>query len=102
MRKVSATEASRNFSELLDSVEAGEIVTITRGHQPVAEIRPATKFTGRDLDLALRKLPPLDEDFEQDIADALSLVTPWEEGSNLLTALISQRSEHAHWPLSSK
>lgn len=42
MRKVGATDASRNFSELLDSAEAGEIVTITRGHQAVAEIRPAT------------------------------------------------------------
>ena len=35
MRTMSATEASRNFSDLLDAVERGETVTVTRGNRPV-------------------------------------------------------------------
>jgi antitoxin (DNA-binding transcriptional repressor) of toxin-antitoxin stability system len=31
MRTMTATEASRNFAELLDAIERGETVTITRG-----------------------------------------------------------------------
>ncbi|MGH3907938.1 MAG: type II toxin-antitoxin system Phd/YefM family antitoxin [Pseudonocardiaceae bacterium] len=31
MREVSATEASRNFSAVLDSAEHGETVLVTRG-----------------------------------------------------------------------
>ena len=39
MKSRTATEASRNFADLLDAVEAGESVTITRAGRPVAEIR---------------------------------------------------------------
>lgn len=81
---MTATEASRNFSELLDMVERGETVRISRGNELVAEIRPARRRTGADLEAALlaAKLPPLDEDFERDIAETLALVTnegtdPW-------------------------
>ena len=35
---MTATEASRNFSDLLDAIERGETVTITRGHHAVAEM----------------------------------------------------------------
>lgn len=38
---MTATEASRHFSDLLDAVERGETVTIVRGNRPVAEIGPA-------------------------------------------------------------
>ena len=43
---MTATEASRNFSDLLDAIERGETVTITRGHHAVAEMRPARRRTG--------------------------------------------------------
>jgi len=46
MRTTTATEASRNFSDLLDAIERGETVTITRGHHAVAEVRPARRRTG--------------------------------------------------------
>ncbi len=46
MRMITATEASRNFSDLLDAIERGETVTITRGHHAVAEMRPARRRTG--------------------------------------------------------
>lgn len=83
---MTATEASRNFSGLLDLVESGEIVRITRGNDLIAEVGPARQRTGADLEAALlcADLPPLDGDFERDITDVLALVTdkgsdPWAE-----------------------
>lgn len=72
MRTITATEASRRFSDLLDAIEAGETVTITRGNRAIAEIRPARKRTGRDLRAALADVPPPDERFVADIADAVA------------------------------
>ena len=86
MRTMTATEASRNFSDLLDLVGTGEIVRITRGSELVAEIGPARRRTGADLEAALLAagLPPLDDDLERDIADAVALVAndesdPWAD-----------------------
>lgn len=82
MRTITATEASRRFADLLDAIERGETVTITRGRHPVAEIGPARQRTGADLRAALTSVPPPDDAFAHDIADALSLITteerdPW-------------------------
>ena len=77
---MSATEASRNFSELLDAIERGETVTITRGNRPVAEIGPAQRRTGADLRAALAGIPPPDDTFAADIAAAVSALTV--EGSD--------------------
>ncbi|GAA3386954.1 type II toxin-antitoxin system Phd/YefM family antitoxin [Cryptosporangium minutisporangium] len=84
MRTISATEASRKFSDLLDAIERGETVTVTRGNRAVAEIRPAHRRTGRDLRQALAETSPPDERFEADIADALTYVAndrtdPWAD-----------------------
>lgn len=84
MRTVTATEASRRFSDLLDAVERGEAVTITRGHRPIATIAPVRRRTGADLRAALDGVAPLDDDFEADIAEAMNLVEahvvdPWRE-----------------------
>ncbi len=80
MRTITATEASRNFSDLLDAIERGETVTITRGHHVVAEIRPARRRTGADLRTALEPIPPPDDRFTEDIASALALIS--NEGSD--------------------
>lgn len=82
MRTMTATEASRNFSDLLDAIERGETVTITRGHHVVAEMRPARGRTGADLRTALETIPPPDGRFTEDIASALVLISnegndPW-------------------------
>lgn len=84
MRTITATEASRNFSDLLDAIERGETVTITRGNHAVAEIGPARRRTGADLRSALDEIPPPDERFAADIAAALALLTsegndPWAD-----------------------
>ena len=82
MRTMTATEASRRFSDLLDAIERGESVVVTRGNRPVAEIRPALRRTGKDLRAALACTTPPDDRFEHDITDALELLThdgddPW-------------------------
>jgi len=81
MRTMTATSASRGFSELLDSIEHGETVRITRGGRPVAELRPVPATTGRALREALADAPRLDETIVADIAAATSLLTetddPW-------------------------
>lgn len=79
---MTATEASRNFSNLLDAIERGETITITRGRHPVAEIAPARRRTGADLRAALARTTPPDDRFASDIVDALAMVTteerdPW-------------------------
>jgi prevent-host-death family protein len=84
MRTMTATEASRHFSDLLDAVERGERVTIVRGSHPVAEIGPAHRRTGADLRAALEGIAPPDEVFARDISAALALVTsevpdPWAD-----------------------
>ncbi len=81
---MTATEASRKFSDLLDAIERGETVTITRGHRPVAEVGPARRRTGADLRAALADTEPPDDRFADDIADALALLTteesdPWAD-----------------------
>lgn len=82
MKTMTATEASRHFSDLLDAVEHGERVIILRGSHPIAEIGPARRRSGADLRTALEGTPPPDEGFARDISAALALVTsevpdPW-------------------------
>lgn len=82
MRTVTATHASRGFSDLLDAVERGETVHVTRAGHVVAEIRPASPTTGRALRAALAGAPRLDDELVSDIAAATSLLTadesdPW-------------------------
>ena len=82
MRTITATEASRHFSDLLDAVERGETVTIMRGNRPIAEIGPARRRTGADLRAALAGTTPPDDAFAASIAETMSMVTsevrdPW-------------------------
>ncbi|MPZ89662.1 MAG: type II toxin-antitoxin system prevent-host-death family antitoxin [Nitriliruptorales bacterium] len=84
MRTITATEASRRFSDLLDAIERGETITITRGRHPVAEIRPARRRTGADLRAELSDIEPPDDRFAEDITEALALLTtderdPWAD-----------------------
>jgi len=66
---LTATEAARSFSELLNRVAAGEEVEITRGGAPIAVIGPpkvallpADRF--REL---IASAPPVDDDFADDV-----------------------------------
>lgn len=84
-RRISSTEASRNFSELMNRVRyRGESFVIERGGEPICEIHPAAvpRFTGADLAALLRSLPPVDEDYlnlVEELARAQPLLpeSPW-------------------------
>jgi prevent-host-death family protein len=84
MITMTAAEASRHFSTVLDRAEHGETITIVRHGRVVATVAPAPKRTGHDLRLALEnsEAPPFDAAYESDIAAGMSLVSddmrdPW-------------------------
>jgi prevent-host-death family protein len=58
VKEISATEASRNFSKLLDEVEQGKDFSITRGGKTVARLGPARGKTGADLVALFERLGP--------------------------------------------
>ena len=77
-KTVTATEAVRKFSEILNSIKyAGTDYTVMRGGKPVASIRPAEAhakaLTLGDLAGLVKSLPTLGDDserFERDIKEA--------------------------------
>lgn len=73
MREVTASEASRNFSAVLDSVERGEIIVVTRAGRRVASIAPTPVATGAALNAVLTRwsgAAALDDDFAESIDTA--------------------------------
>ena len=59
MKKLTATNASRHFAEVLDAVEhEHETFVVTRGGRAVATIGPATRGGGRTLKSVLRQHHP--------------------------------------------
>ena len=88
MREVTASEASRNFSAVLDSVERGEIIVVTRAGRRVASIAPAAAATGAALNAVLtrwRGAAALDDDFAESIETARAAAStendydPWTD-----------------------
>ena len=64
--RISATEAARSFSELMNRVRyRGESFVVERGGKPICEILPARppKFSGAELASLLRSLPMPDEEY---------------------------------------
>jgi len=83
MRELTATEAARRFSELLDTIEHdGQGYVITRRGRRVARIVPAAEPTGAALSQFLRAHPP-DEAWAAELADLRSLLVleerPWND-----------------------
>jgi len=85
-RRLSATEASRNFSEILNLVRyRGESFLVERGGEPACEIKPVTppRFTVADLAELLNHLPPIDEAYlhtveESSRSQPFPPRSPWE------------------------
>ena len=72
-RRLSATAAARNFSELLNRVRyRGERFVIERGGVAIGELRPLApvRFTSDDLLTLMRSLPPVDDDFLDAVEEA--------------------------------
>jgi prevent-host-death family protein len=69
--RLSATDAARSFSELLNRVLDGEEIEITRAGAPVAVIGPPrARFLAADRfrDL-IASAPRIDDDFARDLAE---------------------------------
>ncbi len=78
METMSATEASRSFSEVLGRVSAGASIEVVRNGAPVAQIvPPARRLTSA---AAFRRLyetaPAIDADFPEELAAARRAVDP--------------------------
>ena len=58
MKTLTATEAARNFSTVLDEVEHGETIIVTRGGRRIATIGPVPACPGRALKDVLRRHRP--------------------------------------------
>ncbi|MGI5486185.1 type II toxin-antitoxin system Phd/YefM family antitoxin [Microtetraspora malaysiensis] len=69
MKVMSATEASRSFAAVLDEVERGETVVVTRGGRRIAVIGPVPTAPGRVVMAFLaRSASKVDSNFEIDVA----------------------------------
>ncbi|HLN07221.1 MAG TPA: type II toxin-antitoxin system prevent-host-death family antitoxin [Acidimicrobiales bacterium] len=74
MAEVSATEAARSFSDLLDAVEHhGERFTIVRRGRVVAQLAPVSTGKGRDVKALLGRHSP-DPAFARDVASVRELL----------------------------
>lgn len=76
MRQLSATDAARSFSDVLDSVESDhETFVVVRHGRVVATIGPALAGTGRALKSALREHGP-DVDWAGELRELRESVGP--------------------------
>lgn len=81
MTRMTATEAARTFSDVLNRVANGEEIEVTRSGAPVALIAPVKSqlmSAGRLREL-LATVPMPDEDFAQDLKTIRSEVEPPDE-----------------------
>lgn len=74
MSDISATEAARNFSDLLDNVEhGGERYTIVRRGKAVAHLEPVGRGRGDTAKDLLRRHRP-DKEWSDDLDDLRSML----------------------------
>ena len=78
MPDVSATDAARNFADLLDAVEhRGEHFTIVRRGKAVASLGPTSQGRGSDVKAVLERHRP-DAGWRRDLDTVRALVEPDE------------------------
>jgi prevent-host-death family protein len=76
MKQLSATDAARGFSEVLDAVESeNESFVVVRHGRPVATIGPAVAGSGRALKKALRAHRP-DSEWAADLRELRMTIGP--------------------------
>jgi prevent-host-death family protein len=79
MVRMTATEVSRNFSSILNRVDAGEEIEIVRNGSPIAELRSPSRPRGipdRAWERMVDRLSMLDEDFARDVEEARRRLGP--------------------------
>ncbi len=86
VREMSASEAARNFSAVLDAAERGHSVAVTRAGRRVAMVVPVTRANGaalREVFERWRGHPALDDRFAADVQTSRDIVSgeldddPW-------------------------
>lgn len=74
MPDITATDAARNFADLLDAIEhRGEHFTIVRRGRAIAQLEPMHRGRGADAKALLRRHRP-DADWSGDLDDVRGLV----------------------------
>ena len=82
MRRLTATEAARRFSNLLDRVERdGESFVVERRGRAVASIQPAAAVSGRTVKDLLRTQEP-DPAWSRELAELRGALRPEERSWN--------------------
>ena len=77
---MTATEAARNFADLLDAIEhRHERYTIMRRGRAVAQLEPVSRGRGADLKQLLRRHEP-DTDWADDLTEVRALLTLDDRG----------------------
>ena len=75
MKDITATEAARKFSDLLDAVEhRNESFVVRRGGKAIAHISPAAASTGFVVKELLRRFPP-DNSWQADLDELRAQLT---------------------------
>jgi len=78
VQRLSATEAARRFSVLLDQVEHdGETFLVERRGRVIASVAPAAAASGRSLK-ALLRAQPVDEGWPAELAELRAGLEPEE------------------------
>lgn len=81
MARMTATEAARSFSDVLNRVTAGEEVEVTRSGAPVAVIGPATArlISAERFRELIANAPRPDDGFADDVRALRATVGPPDE-----------------------
>lgn len=59
MRRIQASEAKRHFLRLLDEVEKGETIVITRHGKPVARVQPEVRIDRERVEESIKSMREL-------------------------------------------
>jgi prevent-host-death family protein len=77
--RLSATEAARKFSAVVNRVSAGEEIEVVRNGVPVVEMRPARAghlMSAERWDELMASVPSPDNDFARDVEAAREGISP--------------------------
>lgn len=91
MKEMTVTEVARNFSAVIDAVEAGEEILVRRGKSEVARILPPEVPNGAALIEALKKLQASRPRYDPEVGDV------WDELEELNKADIDLLKERDPW-----
>ena len=84
MKLMTATEVSRNFAAVLDAVEHGETIIVTRGNRRIARFDPEPRASARGaLEQLANRGESVDDSYWSDIRSAVDSLDheirdPWE------------------------